>query len=202
MATVDDFLKPQSMLTPGVAGGIVMTIANTLWCNFTLEPKWSALVLSFAIGAVVFKAVSLPVWQRVIYYVVNSLIIFAVAAGTNFVGTKTSEALTEANYNSFQKHVAALVGMGALIPEAFAQDKQIPESATENEEQDDGETAAIRLREAELLKKEADLAAQEAVLMEKLEALRKTEAEIQNQQAIKTSEPAGMQKERSFFRNW
>ena len=81
MAKVDDFLKPESMMTPGVAGAITMTISNTLWVQFGLQQRWCALGLSFAFGALVFAASRLPVWQRGIYYVLNSLIIFSAAAG-------------------------------------------------------------------------------------------------------------------------
>ena len=54
MANFDDFLKPESMVTPGIAGGITMVISNTLWVQFALERRWTGLVLSFALGAVVF----------------------------------------------------------------------------------------------------------------------------------------------------
>lgn len=89
MAQMDDFLKPESMMTPGVAGGITMTIANTLWMQFGLQQRWSGLFLSFAFGALVFVATHIPMWKRALYYVVNSLIIFSVAAGGNYVGYQT-----------------------------------------------------------------------------------------------------------------
>ena len=90
MANFDDFLKPESMVTPGIAGGITMVISNTLWVQFALERRWTGLVLSFALGAVVFLGNRLPAWQKWIYYGINSLIIFSVAAGSQYVGQKTS----------------------------------------------------------------------------------------------------------------
>ncbi len=92
MAGFEDFLRPESMVTPGVAGGMVMAITNTLWLHFGLEPRWTGLGLSFLLGTVVFVAGSLPVWKRGVLYVLNSLIIFSVAAGANYAGVMASGA--------------------------------------------------------------------------------------------------------------
>src|SRR5215468_7304858 len=89
MRTADEFLNPKSMLTPGIAGGIVMMISNTLLAQFQLPAKWTALSLSFMLALVVFLAAIIPMWQRAIYYIFNALIIFSVAVGANKVGTAT-----------------------------------------------------------------------------------------------------------------
>src|SRR2546430_16964677 len=73
------------MLTPGIAGGITMLIANALWVAFSLPPRWTSLVLSFLLG-LAFVATKIPLWQRAGYYLLNSLIIFSVSIGTNYVG--------------------------------------------------------------------------------------------------------------------
>ncbi|HYS00039.1 MAG TPA: hypothetical protein VEO58_13540 [Gemmatimonadales bacterium] len=86
-AKVDEFLQPKAMLTPGIAGGVTMLIANALWVAFALPPRWTSLVLSFVVGLPVFVAKGgVPAWQRAVYYVLNSLIIFSVSIGTNYVG--------------------------------------------------------------------------------------------------------------------
>jgi len=74
------------MLTPGIAGGITMLIANALWVAFSLPPRWTSLVLSFLLGLLAFVATKIPLWQRAVYYLLNSLIIFSVSIGTNYVG--------------------------------------------------------------------------------------------------------------------
>jgi hypothetical protein len=80
---MDDFLNPKSMLTPGIAGGIVMLITNTVCLQFPeLTPRWLGLLLSFLLGLLVFMAGSIPKWQASLYYLLNSLIIFSVAMGT------------------------------------------------------------------------------------------------------------------------
>lgn len=84
---VEEFLQPKAMLTPGIAGGVTMLIANALWVAFSLPPRWTSLVLSLLLGLLVFVARGgVPLWQRAVYYVLNSLIIFSVSIGTNYVG--------------------------------------------------------------------------------------------------------------------
>src|SRR5213595_1337567 len=80
------------MLTPGIAGGVTMLIANALWVAFSLPPRWTSLVLSFLLGLLVFVATKVPLWQRAVYYLLNSLIIFAVSIGTNYVVEPTGPA--------------------------------------------------------------------------------------------------------------
>lgn len=86
MAEFKEFINPKSMLTPGLAGGITMMIANTLWVQFALPQKWTALLVSFLFGAIVFSVKTMPIWQRPIFYLLNSLIIFSMGVGVNTVG--------------------------------------------------------------------------------------------------------------------
>lgn len=92
---INNFLKPESMVTPGVAGGIAMLIANTMYVNFGLPPSMTCLVVSFMMGTLVFSAVNMKIWTRSVFYVLNSLIIFSMAAGTNYAGTKLTGAQEE-----------------------------------------------------------------------------------------------------------
>lgn len=86
MAQPSEFLNPKSMITPGVAGGLTMLITNALGSQFDLPGSWTSLTLSFLFGLLVFGATTIPVIQRVLFYVINSLIIFSVAVGTNGAG--------------------------------------------------------------------------------------------------------------------
>ncbi len=83
---VEEFLNPNSMLTPGIVGSMIMMITNTVTYNFELPSKWVGLALSFMVGLLVVMNVVLPMWQRIIYYALNSLFIFAMAVGTNNIG--------------------------------------------------------------------------------------------------------------------
>lgn len=91
MSKVKDFLNPNSMLTPGIAGSITMMIANALWVNFALPPKYTALVLCLLLGLVVLAELRAPLWQKSVYYIINVLIIFSVSAGSNVVGISTNQ---------------------------------------------------------------------------------------------------------------
>lgn len=86
MATAKDFLNPKSMVTPGVAGAMTMMITNTLHQQFSLPANWTGLAISFLVGLIVFAASTVPWPQRCAFYLINSLIIFSVALGSNAVG--------------------------------------------------------------------------------------------------------------------
>jgi hypothetical protein len=80
-SALDKFLTPEAMLTPGAAGGTTMLIANALANNFGLPPSYIGLLLSFLFGLLVLASAR-ELWLRVIYYVLNSLIIFCIAFGS------------------------------------------------------------------------------------------------------------------------
>lgn len=79
------------MITPGIAGSVVILISNTAFTQFGISAKWCSLTLSFLLGALVFAGTLAPLWQKAIFYLLNSAIIFAVAVGTNQVGTRLTE---------------------------------------------------------------------------------------------------------------
>ena len=84
-----EFLNAKSMLTPGICGALTMTITNALGAAFGLVGpgrSWLCLGLSFLVGMLIFAADVKVLWQKIAFYVVNSLIIFSTAAGTNLVG--------------------------------------------------------------------------------------------------------------------
>ncbi len=118
MSDMDKFLTPESMLTPGLAGGITMGITNALAFQFALDaptPAAIALVLSFVFGLCVF--LSGKAGRRafkLLFWVINSLVIFTVAAGSNAIGTGVS-----------QGHPAlrgtAQAAIEAMLPSAQAQ---------------------------------------------------------------------------------
>ena len=47
------FLTPEAMLTPGVAGSLTMMITNALTLNFAMPRAWVGLGLSFIFGLLV-----------------------------------------------------------------------------------------------------------------------------------------------------
>jgi hypothetical protein len=68
----DQFLTPEAMLTPGVAGATAMMITNALGTNFSMSRAWTALALSFAFGLLSVVA-NKPLYTKMLFYVLNSL---------------------------------------------------------------------------------------------------------------------------------
>ena len=105
----NDFLNPNSMITPGAAGGITMIITNALCGQFNALPgNWTALAVSFLLGSVTLVyAASLP--KRILYLVINSLIIFVMAHGANSIGQQATNPPPEtgAQHASFIGHKPA-----------------------------------------------------------------------------------------------
>jgi predicted anti-sigma-YlaC factor YlaD len=99
IAYMNEYLNAKSMVTPGVAGGLVMAITNTCANQFDLTPKWTALALSALLGLFVVGIMVAPFWQKGLLWVLNALVIFSMAMGTNEAGAKISNP-AETNYVS------------------------------------------------------------------------------------------------------
>jgi hypothetical protein len=120
MSDIDKFLSPESMLTPGLAGGMTMGITNALAFQFGLDapqPALIALVLSFLFGLCVFVSAKSNIRRGVkaLFWIINSLVIFTVAAGSNSIGTAASLAQASGT----PRPVAGVIEM--LVPTAHAQ---------------------------------------------------------------------------------
>ena len=87
---MDDFLKSKAMMTPGVAGALTTMITGTLVSQFGLPGNWTGLVISLLLGLAVWADKSVAIYHRIIYYVINSLTIYAVAIGVNTAGMAIS----------------------------------------------------------------------------------------------------------------
>jgi len=88
---LSDFINPNSMITPGAAGAFTMVITNTLCSQFAMLPgNWTALVVSFLFGALTFFYVA-HLLIRLVYFVINSLIIFVMAHGSNAIGMSATK---------------------------------------------------------------------------------------------------------------
>ncbi|MHC8357022.1 hypothetical protein ACYZTL_17775 [Pseudomonas sp. LB3P81] len=100
---LDEFLNPKSMLTPGIAGSLTMLFTNALVSNFDAPPNYTGLFISFLFGLLVFAATATVLWQRFVFFVLNSLFIFSFALGTNQVGvtaSKKTDAIAQASTQS------------------------------------------------------------------------------------------------------
>jgi len=84
--------KTAQSLTPVVAGAMTTTITATLVSQFGLPGNWTGLALSMLFGASVWADKSAAIFQRIIFYIINSLTILAVAIGLNTAGMVVNRA--------------------------------------------------------------------------------------------------------------
>jgi len=102
-----EWLNPKSMTTPGVAGGLTLMITNTLGNSFGTPLAWTALAISALFGLIVL-VVNAPIWQRAVFWILNSLIIFCVAMGSNIMGIElapragSNTTVTESSRGAFE----------------------------------------------------------------------------------------------------
>jgi hypothetical protein len=87
---IAQFLTPEAMLTPGVAGSLTMMITNALTLNFAMPRAWVGLGLSFIFGLLVLVSAR-GLLQKAVFYILNSLVIFCVAAGANGIGAGSTQ---------------------------------------------------------------------------------------------------------------
>jgi hypothetical protein len=92
---LDQFLQPQSMVTPGFLGGLAMVGTNVLGGIFAIPPasymySTISLVLSLLFGlAVIVKSPSIR--EKCVFYVINSIVILSVATGSNVLGEQVQQ---------------------------------------------------------------------------------------------------------------
>jgi hypothetical protein len=91
---MSNFLQPESLVTPGLAGGLTMTITNTLCGIFALPVAivpWLGLAIS-ALFAITVLVSMTPVWKRMIFWVLNTLVVFCIAMGSGNIAYQASQA--------------------------------------------------------------------------------------------------------------
>ena len=116
---MNEFLNPKSMLTPGAAGSLMMLLANTLCAVFPeLGFRYVAISLSFVIGLAMLISANLRLAERMSYWVINSLVIFAVGIGTSNIAANVAAGPGNAPKAELRQLLASLSIV--LVPEAVA----------------------------------------------------------------------------------
>lgn len=109
---LQQFLTPEAMLTPGVAGALTMMITNTLAVSFNAPRAWIGLALSFVFGLLVLVSTKQLIVKGA-FYVLNSLVIFCVAVGASGLGSGSQQAFNYFGINSAFAQGGTSVGGGA-----------------------------------------------------------------------------------------
>ncbi len=114
---MQEFLNPKSMLTPGVAGTLMMFLVNGIVSQFPeLSPRYLGLLFSFALGGAIFVSEALAgslIYLKGLFWILNSLIIFVVGFGSAYVA---ADAAGRASANADRAAVIL-----QFIPSAAAQ---------------------------------------------------------------------------------
>lgn len=121
---VSEFLNPKSMITPGLAGALTMAIANTVYSNFGLQRPYIALTVAALFAVLAVGVAAMPFWQKPVYFLLNTLIVFTMALGANTAGDEMAKP-TAASYphGAFEKRGS----LSIFSSEAFA--KEYPEAS-------------------------------------------------------------------------
>ena len=86
-----EFLDPRSRLTPGIAAVFTVVISNSFFLILGWDRLWTALVISCVLNLLVVQGQNIPIWKRIIYYILNTLYIFSISLGGNSVVLKLIE---------------------------------------------------------------------------------------------------------------
>lgn len=87
---MEAFINPKSMMTPAVAAGLVSMIAGALFKTFGITVPVGSIVMSFLVCMVLFhskefKSENMRWYSKTVFYIINSLPIFALATGSTAV---------------------------------------------------------------------------------------------------------------------
>ena len=182
---MNEFLNPKSMLTPGVAGAMVMLLSNAICQAFPeVAFRYMALGISFLLGSVLLSEKSMEFTRRFGFWVLNSLIIFAMGVGATNIGANLTQ------NNSEQLNMSASL-VDLFIPLSLAQSEgSYPDDLRPDNWLGDGESSPQELEpllmERERLRIEIDQLQDERERIE-----RRTKPSEQREQ-----------KKQQFFQRW
>jgi len=108
------------MLTPAIAASIIMINANVLWVNSGMTPKYAVLVLCLLICLIVLAIFRAPLWQKLVYYIINVVIVFSVSAGSNVVDIPTNQIIQATGQQVADSR--GLSNMSSLFIESIKED--------------------------------------------------------------------------------
>lgn len=97
---MEDLVNSRAMVTTGVLGATTTMITGTLASQFAAPGNWTALIVSFVIGLLVWADKTVPRYQRIVLYLVSSLVIFTTAMGINAAGVAATTSVEQRQYQA------------------------------------------------------------------------------------------------------
>lgn len=218
---MNEFFNPKSMSTPGIAGALMMLLANTVCSIFPeIAFRYVALALSFTIGTTVFSAASMKIWERGIYWIVNSLVIFSMGVGGSNIAANVSA--QQASEGHSMSETASRVGMlllSSFSSTAYAQSDKVSRPMESEKRRQDAiassaaqptngakiealkaqiEALETQLRQSRLVNQRAQMAVPSAL---ESSAMKSGDAKVKEERDFKAEKLEAMQKE-GFFKRW
>jgi hypothetical protein len=176
----------------------MMLLANTICAWFPeVAFRYVALFLSFVIGSVVLATAGMKLWERGVYWCVNSLIIFSMGVGSSNIAANV--AASPNGHASLERSAAVAELLSSLVTgTANAQEPTRTQPATPSA----GGIAATQ--------KVKELESKHEVLLKEIEQLRQQNQELQRQKlsAPKEETLAGSVRtqkvydKEGFFKRW
>lgn len=187
---MNDFLNPKSMLTPGAAGALVMFLSNAVCQQFPeIGFRYVALGLSLLVGGIVFTATTMEIVSRIGYWLVNSLIIFAMGVGSSNIGANLTQDQGAAHNAAYLDTPSSLEGL--IISSSRAQPRALEEGA---------QPSAHVLTDREPSPQELEqLRMEQEQLRNEIQRLESERARIES--GTRTAEQPESER-RSFFQRW
>ena len=136
MVDKKDFLNPTSMLTPGIAGGMAVSISLPLAMNFDISLKWLILVISFLLAFLIVGSFEekIRVSMKGLYVVLNALIIFSVSIGAGIsIDPPPAPSMTEIRFDGNSENSSLFANL-AFISTAYASEGDDPVAIKEKAE--------------------------------------------------------------------
>jgi len=96
MASIEEFINPKSMLTPGLLAPIIATASGACFSMFGLALPWTVPLFTLLFGAVVFyskefREGTMTRPAKALFYTLNCIILFTMAASTPSVLDRTNK---------------------------------------------------------------------------------------------------------------
>jgi hypothetical protein len=95
---MEEYVKSKPMLASGILGATTTMVTGTLVTQFGLPGNWTALGVSFLLGLLVLTDQSIPRFQQIVLYFINSMIIFTTAMGINSAGVAATKSPEQHHY--------------------------------------------------------------------------------------------------------
>lgn len=188
---MNEFLNPKSMVTPGAVGAMVMLITNSVCTQFPeITPRWTAFLLSFLFATFVLSSTEIALRAKIVFWLINSLIIFSVSVGTNNIGIKVESSAPEAGID-----LTSLLRIG--ISDAAA---QVSDGATFSS------SGSVSIKPEDLKSQNLSLRKNLQQQTQMIEDLQLENKKLKEEQAVSAEEapPTNRQTngQKPFFKQW